>query len=333
MTVPVLKNLLQQHPQLQVTVVSTLFHAPLFAGIERLHFFAADLKGRHKGIAGLFRLFREVRQGRRIDAVADLHNVLRTNILKTFFSFTRVRWIAQDKGRGEKAALTRANNKKLKPLKTTFQRYADVFAQLGFPVQLQVGAGLKEKENIPPVLADAIKSGKKCIGIAPFAQYERKTYPNQKMQEVLRLLAQHKDLELFLLGGKSDAERLRQWAAENNRLQVVAGTMPFAEELDFIAHLHLVVSMDSANMHLASLFGVPVVSIWGATHPYAGFYGWGQPLQNAVQIDLACRPCSVFGNKPGPRTDLACMQGIAPLVVYEKIMQVLSAGFNGQDTV
>ena len=90
-----------------------------------------------------------------------------------------------------------------------------------------------------------------------------------------------------------------------------------------IANLDLVVSMDSANMHLASLFGVPVVSVWGATHPFAGFYGWGQLIGNAVQLDLDCRPCSVFGNKPGPRSDLACLHGIPPLVLYQKVMQVL----------
>lgn len=56
--------------------------------------------------------------------------------------------------------------------------------------------------------------------------------------------------------------------------------------------------MDSANMHLASLCNVPVVSIWGATHPSLGFYGYNQDLNNAVQLDLPCRPCSVYGENP-----------------------------------
>ena len=100
--------------------------------------------------------------------------------------------------------------------------------------------------------------------------------------------------------------------------------MDFEKELDLISGLDLMLSMDSANMHLASLFGVPVVSIWGATHPYAGFYGWGQKPSNAVQVELYCRPCSVFGNKPGYRGDLLCLTSISPVTVYEKIMQNLS---------
>ncbi|RPD43651.1 glycosyltransferase family 9 protein [Paracnuella aquatica] len=323
MTVPVIKNLLHQYPHLEVTVVSTAFHAPLFAGIDRLHFFAADLKRKHKGFAGLFRLFKELTNTRKIDAVSDLHHVLRTCILRLFFTVAGFKWASVDKGRAEKKALTRPENKILQPLKSTFQRYADVFAALGLPVQLNVNTGIKEKGPMPAAISGAKKDGTKLIGIAPFAQYSRKTYPAEKMKEVLRLLAQHPQLNIYLLGGKADVPILQEWAAENKRLQVIAGTLSFAEELQFIAHLDAVVSMDSANMHLASMYGVPVVSIWGATHPFAGFYGWGQAPKNAVQIDLDCRPCSVFGNKPGPRPDLACMHGIAPLSVYNRVMGVL----------
>lgn len=82
--------------------------------------------------------------------------------------------------------------------------------------------------------------------------------------------------------------------------------------------------MDSANMHLASLAAVPVVSVWGPTHPYAGFYGVGQNPLNAIQLNLACRPCSVFGNKSCWRGDHACMSGIVPTAIIEKIQHALS---------
>lgn len=323
MTVPVIRNLLHQYPQLEVTMVSPLFHAPLFAGMDRLHFVAADLKGRHKGFAGLFRLFRELRARDSYDAVADLHHVLRTRILRLFFTVVGTRWAAVDKGRAEKEALTRSENKIFQPLKSTFQRYADVFAQIGLPLQLDTATGIASKGILPDSLSKIKAAGKKAIGIAPFAQYSRKTYPADKMLEVLRLLSAQPEIVVYLLGGKNDVPQLAAWAAQFPNVEVSAGTMRFAEELPFIANLNLVVSMDSANMHLASLFGVPVVSIWGATHPYAGFYGWGQDPANAVQIDLACRPCSVFGNKPGPREDLGCMHGISPLAVYQQIMNVL----------
>lgn len=322
MTVPVIKLLLHQYPQLQVTMVSTAFVAPLFADMERLHFFAADVKGAHKGFVGLYRLYRQLKKEYAFDAVADFHNVLRTKVLRTFLAFDGKSIAFIDKGRAEKKALTREHNKILKPLKSTFARYTDVLAQLGLPVQLNIEEGIKKA--VPEEKLAAYKQqGYQLVGIAPFAQYERKMYPLPKMREVVKMLLQHPHIKIYLFGGKGEAQLLQQWEAELTRAENCAGKMRFADELQTISNLDVMVSMDSANMHLASMYGVPVVSIWGATHPYAGFYGWGQKPAYAVQIDLYCRPCSVFGNKPGPRTDLACLQSITPLMVYQQVMQVL----------
>jgi ADP-heptose:LPS heptosyltransferase len=82
-------------------------------------------------------------------------------------------------------------------------------------------------------------------------------------------------------------------------------------------------------MHLASLVGVEVVSIWGATHPYAGFYGDNQNPLNAVQVNLACRPCSVFGNKPCWRGDHACMQQITTEMIINQIQTQLNQRARG----
>ncbi len=327
MTVPVLQLLLKQYTQLQVTVVSTAFVKPLFEGIERLHFVAADLKGAHKGFAGLCRLYRQLKKEVPYDAVADFHNVLRTKVLRSFMLLDGKPIAVMDKGRAEKKALTREHNKILKPLKTTFERYAEVLSQLHLPVLLNVTEGLKEKQDVEEI-KELKAQGFQLVGIAPFAQYERKMYPLPKMKEVVKMLLQYQHIKVYLFGGKEDAAILQQWADEIPGVQNCAGNMRFADELKLISNLHIMISMDSANMHLASLYGVPVVSIWGATHPYAGFNGWGQKWDNAVQVDLYCRPCSVFGNKPGPRNDLACLQQISPLMVYSKVLAQLGKIIN-----
>lgn len=322
MTVPILNLLLRQYPKLQVTFVSTAFLQPLFEGIDRIHFFAADLKGRHKGLTGLYNLYQELKKEYKYDAVADFHNVLRTKLLRSFMSFDGKPIAVMDKGRAEKKALTRAENKILQPLKTTFERYADVLAQLNLPIVLNREEGLKP--IVPQKDIQQFKSdGVRLIGIAPFAQYERKMYPLDKIGAVINLLLQHPNVLIYLFGGRGEAPQLQPWADAQNRVVNYAGKVSFKEELATISNLDVMISMDSANMHLASLYGVPVVSVWGATHPYAGFYGWGQNPHWAVQVDLYCRPCSVFGNKQGPRNDLACMHNISPLMVYEKIMNVL----------
>ncbi len=83
--------------------------------------------------------------------------------------------------------------------------------------------------------------------------------------------------------------------------------------------LRVMLTMDSGNMHLASLVGTRVVSIWGATHPFAGFLGFGQSEDDCIQRDLPCRPCSIYGNKACKFGDYRCMD-IAPEEIVGKLM-------------
>ncbi len=322
MTVPVIKLLLQQHPHLQITFVSTPSMQPLFDGIERLHFYAVDLKGKYKGVTGLYRLQKELKDQYSFDALADLHNVLRTKMLRFFFSFSIKKIAAIDKGRAEKKELTRIENKKLRPLKSTFNRYVDVFAALGLPVTLNLGDAIKPSLPVNELI-ELKQQGFHIIGFAPFAKHAEKMYPLDKMKEVVRELNEANNIKIFLFGSIAEAPLLQHWETEFSNVKLLAAKMNFDDEIKWIAELDLMVSMDSANMHLASLFGVPVVSVWGATHSFAGFYGWGQKEENMVQVDLYCRPCSVFGNKPCYRRDWACMHSITPGMIVAKVKQLI----------
>lgn len=322
-TVPVIKNALDQHPHLRITVVSNAFFAPLFAGLERCNFHPAHLKTTHKGAGGIYELFRELVKQQPFDAVADLHNVLRSSLLRTLFTLSGYPTASLDKGRKEKKALTRKENKIFHQLATTHQRYAQVFSALGIHISLHNTTPVYNKLPAPPALQPILQQQKKCIGIAPFAQHKEKMYPIERMKEVVKKLAETNQVLLFG-GGNEEGFVLQQWADEIPHVQNIAGKFSFAEELAIISNLDVMLSMDSANMHLASLFNIPVVSIWGATHPYAGFYGWAQATGNIVSAELSCRPCSVFGNKPCWRGDHACMQ----LVNEEMILSKIHAALN-----
>ena len=324
MTVPVIKNLLQQHPGMRITFLSNSFFEPLFDGIERCRFYPAFLKGKHKGFAGMFSLFKELGLAAKFDGIADLHNVLRSQLLGVFYTMSGHRVAVIEKGRQQKKALTRTKDKVLQQLPSTFGRYADVFTKLGFSITLQPGEPLFEKKLIPAGVEPVFLTGKKVIGVAPFAQYKEKMYPVEKMKLIVKELALKNHIVLLFGGGPQEAAILKEWENEIFSVFNVAAKYSFAEELAIISNLTAMVSMDSANMHLASLFNVPVVSIWGATHPFAGFYGWGQAWEHIVQVDLYCRPCSVFGNKPCYRGDHACMARITEQTIVEKIEQVIA---------
>jgi ADP-heptose:LPS heptosyltransferase len=321
MTVPVLRALVQQHPQVRITLISRPFFEPFFEGIPNVSFFAFDEKKRHKGFLGLLHLFQDLKK-LHIDAFADLHNVLRSKIIRNFFAFigTKTAWI--DKGRSGKKALMRAENKIFKPLPSIFERQLKVFEQLGFAVDLS-NPVFPPKQNLEPEILDLVGTKNDLwIGIAPFAQYDSKVYPIDLMQEVINDLAQNDNYKILLFGGgKKEIEMLNSLSKDNKNAINIAGKLKFKQELQLISNLDVMLSMDSGNAHIAAMLGVKVITLWGATHPYAGFLPFNQSLETALVSDrnqFPKLPTSVYGNKKVEGYEEA-MRTISPKNVIEKI--------------
>ena len=325
MTVPSIWSVAQNNPNVQVTLVSQGFARDIVDQIPGVLFFEVDTKKRHKGIFGLFRLFNDLKRLDSYDAVADLHDVIRSKIIRTLFRLKGVRVVKIDKGRKEKRELCREKNKRLVELKSTFERYADVFRKLNLEVDNSFDYFFREARLSNGISIDLGYKEGNWIGIAPFAKHKGKIYPLELMEKVLEKLSSIKTNKIILIGGGGqEKELLEGWAKKYPNTISIARKYSIADELQIISNLDVLVCMDSANMHFASLVNTPVVSVWGATHPYAGFYGWKQNPENAVQIDLNCRPCSVYGNKPCFRKDYACLNRITPELVLNKINTLLN---------
>ncbi|MDR6299830.1 glycosyltransferase family 9 protein [Mesonia maritima] len=300
MCVPVLRRLVKQYPNLKITVLTKAFFTPFFDDISNVEVLVADVKNEHKGFFGLAKLAFQLRKNN-FDAVADLHHVLRTKILRFFFFFFGIKWKTIDKGRAEKKELTRLEPKIIQPLKTTHQRYAEVFSSLGFPVDLTQKV---EVPNYPiPKKAQEIlgKTPRKWVGIAPFAAHEAKMYPLDLMEKVIAEIDKSEAYEIILFGGgKKETEILNNLASKYKNVENLAGKLSFKEELHVISNLDAMISMDSGNGHMAALFQIPVITIWGATHPFAGFAPFQQPQENQLLPDLKkypLLPTSIYGNK------------------------------------
>lgn len=326
MTAPVVRELLAAYPELEIMMVSRKAFKPFFDGIPRLTFHVLEPREKHKGLKGLYRLYKEL-SSYQPTSVANLHNNLRSNILSTFFRLLgRLPVAVLDKGRHEKRELTRKKNKIVRPLRSTHERYADVFRALGFPLTLTHQLQRQAKpipSKVKHIFSDP--GTRYHIGIAPFAKHREKVYPFEKMGELIQKLGGF-PVRIFLFGGgQEEAAIAARWTGYPGVCSVI-NELSLTEELELISNLDLMISMDSSGMHMASLMGVPVVSIWGGTHPYAGFLGYGQTYEDCMQVELSCRPSSVYGNKVCERGDLACLYRIDSGMIVDHVWKKLTNG-------
>lgn len=290
----VLKSCARDNPGVQFTLAGPGLLAPLFEGVPNLNLFPVDKKQPLFGLLGKFIRLHPTH-------VADLHSVIRTFVLRTFLFFAGHPVVYLHKGRRSRRRLLK-DPEKTPPLVPIYRRYAQTLERLGFAIP-----SLKDSNTIP-----LEKGPWKKAGVAPFARHRGKQWPLERMRRIVNHLAGQGTVVYLFGGGPEENGILQEWAKDNTRI-IVAGEniKGFAGELSAIRELDVMISMDSANMHFASAVGIPVISIWGATHPKAGFYGWRQDLQRAIQWPLECRPCSIFGAKPCWKGTYECMKKIS----------------------
>ena len=308
MLVPIVKQLAHAYPNWHITMLSRQQTAPLFNDMpENVHFVGADLKGKHKGIKGLNLLLQEIHY-EQFDIVADMHHVLRSKWLCWKMRLTGKRVASIQKGRWKKWLLTHTSYRESLP--TTTQRYIQVLHQLGFAFSLN-----------PTIHTNTLRKG---YGIAPFAAHQGKIYPLDKMEEIVCQLTKTGEPTYLFGAGEKEKDILEHWEKKYNNVYSLVGKHRMDEEIAFMRTLRCMVTMDSANMHMASIAGTRVISIWGATHPIAGFLGWGQQQEDCIQRhDLSCRPCSIYGNKKCKYGDYRCLN-IAPEIIITRIHETIA---------
>lgn len=314
MTVPAIYSLAEKYPDLTIDVVTRPFFARVFINLPaNVNVIGVDFKGEYKGVTGTLKLLRRL-GSLRPDCVADLHNVLRSWIIDNYFRLRGVRVEMVDKQRSKRGQLFKTGEQQ----PSFIRRYAEVFARLGYPVDLTFRS-LYEKQ--PAALPFEPKHP--AVGIAPFARYFNKTYPAGQMREVIGSLTAD-GYHVYLFGGRGqEAEELQKWAAACENCESLAGRFSLEEEIALMGAMDVMVSMDSSNQHMAALAGTTVVSVWGSTTPACGFMGYRQTKENALCLDIPCQPCSVGGSPECPKGHFDCMRQLEPKAIVDRIRQLV----------
>ena len=298
MTNPVVRCLEKKYPNNKFIYVTRPKFKPLFEEFKNVQIFELDLKKRHKGILGILRLFLDLIR-LRPSRVADLHSVLRTNILSFLFRIFFIKVSVIDKKRKDRKALTRKRNKIFKPLTPVHFLYQEVFNKLGFTIDLTKDHIFPPSKTFNLKTYDLQIDSGKLVGIAPFAKHAGKMYPLDLMQKIVSYI-QDKHI-VFLFGfGKFEMDTINRWSKVFKNVNSCDFLNGFENEISLISNLDLMISMDSANGHIASIYNVPVITIWGLTHPYTGFTTFNSDSENQFCVDrekFPLVPNSIYGNK------------------------------------
>ena len=324
LTNPVLLAIRRQYPAIEVVMLTRPAFGPFFTSIEGLRLFYPDFKERHKGLIGIFRLYRDIIRQEKIDRVIDLHAVLRSKLLSLFFRLSGVPVLVIDKGRREKRRLVSGKDKR--QLKHSVDRYCDTFAKAGFPVYPEKGPFMVPSRSALTKISTLMGSEDELnIGVAPFARHKLKMWPEDNMSLLLKMIYDNHKCRFWLFGGKEDSEKLKAFQTRVPGSVNLEGTLSLEEELALMSKLDLMIAMDSSNMHMAALTGIKVISIWGGTDPLSGFGAWMQNESFSIRIpvdELTCRPCTVYGKGECKRGDFACMNWLTPEKVFERIKKL-----------
>lgn len=328
MTLPSVYDACVANPEIEFYYLTCHHPAQVFINSpENLTISSVNLDN-YRGIGGMWRLAKALRSRYGITDYVDLQDEARTKLLRLFMRLTGVRVHNIDNGRRVKQELTRRNNKVLVQLKPMPERYRDVFYKAGIALSNDFD-GLWGKSQGPTEAFSGVvgtKNPGECwIAMAPFAKHRGKIYPVENLERVIEHFNRRTGTRIFVFGFGDDESRTigklsRRFGTVENMAEAGLG---LSAELSLLSHCDVMLSMDSANMHLASLVGLRTVSVWGATHPYTGFLGWRQRTRDVVQLDMTCRPCSVFGDRPCFRGDYHCLAGITPKMVTDKLEAAL----------
>lgn len=332
--VPVIKSLVATYQDVEVTVVTRPKYAPLFYDIERVVSFPADVDYTYNGVFGMRDLFRKLIRMGDFEVVIDMHDHIRTIVLRTLFKLFGSKVIVFDKGRAEKNLFARKKEKMDRPLRHTVIRYQQAFEKAGYsftllpPPYFFINDTLKAAAS-EWLIKNNLQKNEMWIGIAPFAMHATKIWPLENYIALINEVLSKTKAKFFLFGGGPREIKYFESLQANfpEHCVVAAGQLKLRQEIALMQHLDMMVCVDSSNMHLAALAGIKTLSIWGGTHPDVGFGPFKAAADSIIQIsraELPCRPCSVYGKETCYVGGFPCLTRINSETVANKIVQRLS---------
>lgn len=247
----------------------------------------------------------------KFDCVFDLHKNLRSTLLSLFVKTKEIK-------RVNKYTLYRY--KLLHGKLLFFIRNRRSFYNIEDQLELIPNA----KKDTKPVLfveKQHLENKKNIIGIAPGAKWKIKRWPKEYFRELIGIIQKNTNYTVHIFGSKDEADIANYIQKGYKNCVSFAGELSIKETAEHMSNCSVVVSNDSALMHMATALDVPVVALFGPTVKGFGFYPKGRGI--VLEKKLSCRPCSLHGSNKCKKNNHKCMKDIKPEEVFNAVKTLM----------
>jgi heptosyltransferase-2 len=323
LTLPLIQRLKQIYPKSLIDVVVVPRTAEIFSNHPAIsEIIPYDKHGTDKGISKLWELRKKLKS-RKYDLIIVPHRSLRSAVLswllkpKKNIGFDRStgRWLFTDIVEyNPNVHEIERNLSLIDPLEISGNHFE---LPVLYPSHQDVRA-------VDAVLGGLISDRGKMVAVAPGTIWNTKRWPMDKFAAVCKEISSHGHA-IVLIGSQDDLKLCDEICeiARSNKVVNAAGKLSLLQSAELIRRCGVLISNDSAPMHLAVAVGTPVVAIFGATVPEFGFAPCG-PRDIIVETKgLKCRPCSIHGGEKCPIKTFECMMAISPEVIVKKTKSLI----------
>lgn len=279
-----------------------------------------DKRGADKGVGGLFRLAKALRQ-RQYARVICSHRSWRTAFL---LRLARI---------PERVGYANASGAKLYTKRVPYPKgLHEIQRNLAL-----IGGGDWERPRLFPSQEEHLRARQLApesgfVAVAPGSIWATKRWPAEHFAEAIRQLMKGGQ-GVVLLGGPDDtalAENIIQLSGGGPDLINLTGQTNLRESYAVLERAAVLITNDSAPMHMGVAAGIPVVAIFCSTVPEFGFGPRG-PRDVILQVEnLECRPCGIHGHPTCPQQHFRCGKDVAPESVVAAVRKRLSIDVSEQ---
>ena len=332
LTLPVVEALKKEYPDSEILFLCKKKYRDLLHNNPRINrVIEFDSERDHKGINGITRLIKTLK-ALQFDLILDLHSNLRSFFIRNlvpaeFKKKYNKRWLAR-------LFMVYFKTFKVKS-KHTLDCYMESLQKLGIKSKSKIlKFYLSEKDKVwaNKFLSENDWNQKRILlGMAPGARWNAKKWDKDKFAKVAKILSRKFPLDVILFGDKNDTDTI-SWIDEElsskielkkNPNIIHAVDLPFNQVAGILQRCDVLVTNDSGLMHLASFLKVPVIAIFGPTHPGLGFSPLGQDSL-VIKVNEKCSPCSLHGKRKCYKKERYCMDRISPEQVADKASEFLN---------